>query len=115
MTMINRDAVIAAIEGEKLTGDTGHESDIAYNDALADAIAAVKALPGVSSAILDIEEAKKQEYVLAKVSHDAANYGGRWFVVRYIGEGDWSLHPGYGVGDDYFSAFMPLPSPPEGE
>lgn len=62
---------------------------------------------------MNIEEAKTQEYVLAKVSHDAAHYGGRWFVVRYIGEGDWSLHPGYGVGDDYFSAFMPLPSPPE--
>lgn len=100
------DAIEAIRAGQK---SGGHLTSSAVSaDKLIEALSALPAVEGW----LDIESAKKQEYVLARVSHDAAHYGGRWFVVRYIGEGDWSLHPGYGVGDDYFSAFMPLPAPP---
>jgi hypothetical protein len=42
---LSLNAVIAAIEGERLTDDTGHDGDIGYNAAIADAIAAVTDLP----------------------------------------------------------------------
>ena len=45
---VSRQAVIDAIEGERLTDATGHDGDIGYNQALDDALAAVKAIPAVT-------------------------------------------------------------------
>lgn len=36
-------------------------------------------------------------------------YGGRWFVTHYVGPGDWSLVPGFGVSADWFEGWARLP------
>jgi len=36
-------------------------------------------------------------------------YGGRWFVAHYVGPGDWSLFPGFGVSADWFEGWARLP------
>ena len=42
---INRQDAVAALEAESVSGETGTESDFAYNVAIKDAIAAINALP----------------------------------------------------------------------
>lgn len=37
------------------------------------------------------------------------SYGGRWFVTHYVGPGDWSLFPGFGVSADWFEGWARLP------
>lgn len=37
------------------------------------------------------------------------SYGGRWFVTHYVGLGDWSLFPGFGVSADWFEGWARLP------
>ena len=51
---IPRQAVIDAIEGERLNEDTGSEGDAAYERALDDVIAAINAIPAVEQTSQEI-------------------------------------------------------------
>lgn len=83
----------------------------------ADIIKALSALPAVSG-WLNIESAKTSGYVMGRIAprHEDdqwAHLSGRWFVVWFIRNNDWSLYPGMSVGDNWFDGFLPLPAPPE--
>lgn len=52
-------------------------------------------------------------FILAKCGDIAderwSHLSGRCFVIKWIGVGDWSLHPGFGVGDNWLAGWQPLP------
>jgi hypothetical protein len=103
--MINRDAVIAAIEGLAMSGYG--DGDDRYNDALETAVAAIRALP---DAWRPIDEADGS---LCQVTD------GGYAMTAFKQDGRWVS--GWNSGDITIyihltpTHFMPLTSPPEGE
>ena len=113
--LISLNAAIEDLRAMICEGDT--DKHVSWNGALNKAIERLSALPDAWQGI-EVSAAKSGDYVLAKVKHHPAesqwsHLSGRWFVVRYISEGDWALYPGFGVGDDWFECFAPLPEPPK--